>query len=154
MDALPQVPDIATARGRTEHAVLLFLYNTGACVSEATGLRARDLRLNETSSRHASVIFNTFMVMLHDGARCLADVRQLKQESALMNLLGMSRLPGASTLGNWLHALGCSAAAMSALDEINRRILKAGLHDCERVPLDIDTTVIETHKKEAKWTYK
>ena len=92
--------------------------------------------------------------MLHDGARCLADVRQLQQESALMKLLGMSRLPGARTLGNWLHALGCSSAAMSALDEVNRRILKAGLHDCKRVTLDIDATVIEAHKKEAKWTYK
>ena len=55
MDALLQVPDIATARGRTEHAVLLFLYNTGARVSEAIGLHACDLRLDETSSRHAIV---------------------------------------------------------------------------------------------------
>ena len=47
--------------------------------------------------------------------------------------------------------LDCSAAAMGALDEINRRILKAGLHDCKRVILDTDATVIEAHKKEARW---
>ena len=112
-----------------------------------------DRRLSRRDSNRAypaSVIFNTLMLMLHDGARCLADVRLLKQESALMNLLGMNRATGAHTLGNWLHALGCSAAVMSVLDDINRRRLKVGLHDCKRVPLDIDATEIEAHKKEAK----
>ena len=35
----------------------------------------------------ASIIFKTLMRMLHDGARCLADVRLLKQESALMGMI-------------------------------------------------------------------
>ena len=116
-----------------------------------------DQRLPQRDSNQAcpaSVIFNTLMLLLHDGARCLADVRYLKQESAPMNLLGMSRATGARTLGNWLHALGCSAAVMSVLDDINRRRLKVGLHDCKRVPRDIDATEIEAHKKEAKWIYK
>ena len=30
----------------------------------------------------------TFMMMLHEGGRCLEDVRHLKQESSLMTLLG------------------------------------------------------------------
>ena len=116
-----------------------------------------DRRLPQRDSNRdcpASVIFNTLMLLLHNGARCLADVRYLKQESAPMNLLGMSRATGARTLGNWLHALGCSAAVMSVLDDIDRRRLKVGLHDCKRVPLDIDATEIEAHKKEAKWIYK
>ena len=50
MDAMLDMPDRKTRRGRNEYALLLFLYNTGARVSEATGLRVRDLqvgRLNE-----------------------------------------------------------------------------------------------------------
>ena len=42
-EALVAVPDRKTARGRTEHAVLLFLVNTGARVSETTGLRVSDI---------------------------------------------------------------------------------------------------------------
>ncbi len=55
MDALLQAPCDKSARGRAERAVLLFLYNTGARVSEAAGLRVGDLDLDERSGRHASV---------------------------------------------------------------------------------------------------
>ncbi len=44
VEALLAVPDRRTSRGRTEHALVLFLYNTGARVSEVTGLRAGDVR--------------------------------------------------------------------------------------------------------------
>ena len=54
----------------------------------------------------AIVIFSTVMLILHEGARCLVDIRLLQQESVLMKLMGMKRLPGAHTLGNWLRALG------------------------------------------------
>jgi site-specific recombinase XerD len=38
-------PDISTAAGERDHALLLFLYNTGARISEALDVRWRDLRL-------------------------------------------------------------------------------------------------------------
>ena len=102
----------------------------------------------------SSVIFNTFMLMLHDGARCLDDVRILKQEAGLMRLMGLGQLPDAHTLGNWLRALGSSREAMTALEQINRRLLAAGLHNCTKITLDIDATVIEAHKKDAEYSYK
>jgi site-specific recombinase XerD len=43
MEAMLAVPDRRTGRGRREYALLLFLYNTGARVSEATQLKVRDL---------------------------------------------------------------------------------------------------------------
>ena len=46
-EALVAVPDRKTARGRTEHAILLFLVNTGARVSEATGLRVGDIAFGQ-----------------------------------------------------------------------------------------------------------
>jgi len=43
MEAMLALPDRKTGRGRREYALLLFLYNTGARVSEATQLKVRDL---------------------------------------------------------------------------------------------------------------
>ena len=53
MKALLEVPDRRTSRGRIEHALLLFLYNTGARVSEATELTAGDLEIERRDGGHA-----------------------------------------------------------------------------------------------------
>lgn len=56
MEGVLAVPDRKTARGRMEHALLLFLYNTGARVSEAIHLRAGDLHLSDRiGSQHGFV---------------------------------------------------------------------------------------------------
>lgn len=44
LKALLDAPDRRTARGRRDHAVLLFMGETGARVSEATGVNAADLQ--------------------------------------------------------------------------------------------------------------
>jgi integrase/recombinase XerD len=46
MQALLAAPDRNTQSGRRDHAILLFLYNTGARVQELTRLHANDLQLN------------------------------------------------------------------------------------------------------------
>ena len=69
----------------------------------------------------SSTVFNTFMLIKHEGARCLDEGRVLHQESKRMGLLGLKRIPGARTLGNgrstaikavgmrWLKSIGaCS----------------------------------------------
>ena len=43
MDALLAAPDLTTAQGRRDHALLLFLYNTGARADEAAHVRIGDL---------------------------------------------------------------------------------------------------------------
>jgi site-specific recombinase XerD len=52
MEAMLAVPDRKTDRGRSEYALLLFLYNTGARVSEATHLKVRDLQIGRRSGGH------------------------------------------------------------------------------------------------------
>jgi site-specific recombinase XerD len=52
MEAMLAVPDRKTQRGRSEHALLLFLYNTGARVSEATQLKVRDLQIGRGKGGH------------------------------------------------------------------------------------------------------
>ena len=53
MDALLAVPDVRTWRGRVEHALLLFMYNSGARVSEAVALRVGDLDMGRGPHSHA-----------------------------------------------------------------------------------------------------
>ena len=55
MHALLEVPDRTTRHGRIEHAILLFLYKTGARVSEATQLRVGDLQIGRRDGGHALV---------------------------------------------------------------------------------------------------
>jgi integrase/recombinase XerD len=57
MDALLDVPDQSIAQGRRDHALLLFLYNTGARADEAAQARIEDLTLPQVSDRDlASVL--------------------------------------------------------------------------------------------------
>jgi len=55
VDALLAVPDRATKVGRRNYALLLFLYNSGARVSEAANLCIADLDLGASSHTDASV---------------------------------------------------------------------------------------------------
>lgn len=55
MEALLGVPDGRTPRGRVEYGLLLFLYNSGARVSEATGLQVDDLELGRGDGSPALV---------------------------------------------------------------------------------------------------
>ena len=55
MDAMLGVPDRTTSRGRTEYALLLFLYKTGARVSEVTQLTVGNLKVGRNDGRDALV---------------------------------------------------------------------------------------------------
>src|SRR5437016_2741246 len=50
IDAILNVPDQRTEQGARDHALLLFLYNTGARVNEAAHLAVSDLSFGNTSS--------------------------------------------------------------------------------------------------------
>lgn len=54
MDALLNSPDVNTAQGRRDHALLLFLYNTGARADEAAHVTIADLNLAQASGRDHS----------------------------------------------------------------------------------------------------
>ena len=56
MDALLAAPDLGTAQGRRDHAVLLFLYNTGARADEAAQVRIADLDLGQAPKRDPSSV--------------------------------------------------------------------------------------------------
>src|SRR5579871_2944167 len=56
MDALLAAPNRASDQGRRDHAVLLFLYNTGARANEAAHVRVSDLDLGAVQGRGSSSV--------------------------------------------------------------------------------------------------
>jgi site-specific recombinase XerD len=56
VEALLTVPDCTTPLGRRNHALLLFLYNSGARVSEAAGLCIADLDLTTTATPSVRIL--------------------------------------------------------------------------------------------------
>ncbi len=101
----------------------------------------------------AWVYVRTFLLMLHEGAGCLEDVRSLRRESALLKLLGIRRIPSSDALGDWLRRLGCDGVGIRALGGINRCLLGTALHRCREVTLDMDATAVLCNKRGARWTY-
>lgn len=56
MDALLAAPNLSCDQGRRDHAVLLFLYNTGARANEAAHVRISDLDLGAVQGRGSSSV--------------------------------------------------------------------------------------------------
>lgn len=56
IDALLAAPDESTAQGRRDHALLLFLYNTGARADEVAHVRIADLDLGQVPSHDSSSV--------------------------------------------------------------------------------------------------
>lgn len=99
-----------------------------------------------------SVFVNSVMLLLHEGGRCLDDLRHIREDEALRTLLGISQVPESDSLGDWLRRLG--QQGVLATVEINRLLLKRSLYHCKKVTLDIDATLSASKNQEAKWTYK
>jgi len=101
-----------------------------------------------------SLFIETLILMQHEGSFHLDDVRHLNDDEALRTVMGLNKIPQASSLGAWLRRMDNEPQIASAWCEVNKAVLKATLHQCKGITLDIDATEIISHKKEAKWTYK
>jgi hypothetical protein len=100
-----------------------------------------------------SVYIQTLVLMQHQGYFHLDEVRHLNDDTALTEMLGLTTIPSASTLGAWLRKMGDSNEAIQAWETVNKAVLQATLHRRKRVTLDIDATEVVAHKADAKWTY-
>jgi integrase/recombinase XerD len=83
MDALLEAPDLRTALGRRDRALLLFLYNTGARADEVAHARISDLDLGHIPERDVS------SVLIHGKGskrrRCPLWARTVKELSPLVS---------------------------------------------------------------------
>jgi len=101
-----------------------------------------------------SEFIQTLILMQHEGSFHLDDIRHLQDDEALATVLDLSRLPKATTLGDWLRRMGSQSPIRDAWVKVNQSLLQSALHRRKKVTLDIDATEIVAHKADAQWTYK
>jgi hypothetical protein len=95
------------------------------------------------------------ILMLNGGGRSLEDLRQIRDDRGLREVLALERMPSSDATGDWLRR-SAVRGALGALGKVNRKALKRGLK-YDRIKgytLDIDATGIEAEKQSAKMTYK
>lgn len=102
----------------------------------------------------ASVFVNALVFMLHEGGNCLDDVRYIRDDKALRELMGLTEAPESDSIGDWLRRYGENNVGVNAVTDINRSTLSYGLGELKPVTLDIDATLSSSEHKAAKKTYK
>jgi hypothetical protein len=105
-----------------------------------------------------SEMVDSVVLMLQGGGRSLEDLRELRDEEGLMELIGRDEIPGPDTVGDWLRRMGDPKSGQLGLegldrvrDEINERVLKKD--GIEEYTLDADATEIIGEKSDALFTY-
>jgi len=95
------------------------------------------------------------ILMLHGGARKLEDLRVIRQDEGLREILPLERIPSSDATGDWLRRMGINGG-LSGLGEVNQKLIKRGMKKdgIKNYTLDIDATGIEAEKEAARLTYK
>lgn len=95
------------------------------------------------------------ILMLSGGGRKLEDLRQIRNDEGLRQVLPLERIPSSDAVGDWLRRMG-QGEGLEGLAKVNQGGLKRGMkHDgIKDYTLDIDATGIVAEKESAKWTYK
>jgi hypothetical protein len=94
------------------------------------------------------------VLMMIGGGEALDHTRQLTRDHCLEQMLNHLKIPDPGTIGDWLvrtYPLG-----YEGLNHLNRHLIDKVLSQDEHeiYTLDADATPIESHKREAKMTYK
>jgi hypothetical protein len=104
---------------------------------------------------HPSAYIFPLIMMLNGGGRSLEDIRQIRADEGLREILPLKRIPSSDAFGDWLRNRGLNGG-LSGLERVNRRLLKRAMRydGLTGYTLDIDATGIEAEKQTAKMTYK
>lgn len=95
------------------------------------------------------------ILMFNGGGRSLEDMRVIRSDTGLREVLSLDRVASSDATGDWLRRMGESEGLLG-LERSNRRFLKRGLKydGLKDYTLDMDATGIESHKESALFTYK
>ena len=104
---------------------------------------------------HPSEYIFPLVLTLNGGGRSLEDIRQIRADEGLREILPLKRIPSSDAFGDWLRNMGANGG-LSGLEKVNRMLLKQAMkhNGIKDYTLDIDATGIEAEKKMAKMTYK
>jgi len=95
------------------------------------------------------------VLMLNGGGRSLEDIRVIRDDIGLREILPLKRVPSSDAIGDWLRRMGV-CGGLSGLEQVIRKMLKRGMKydGLKTYTLDIDATGIEAEKQSAMMTYK
>jgi hypothetical protein len=104
-------------------------------------------------------VVDVLVLMLQGGGKALEDLRELKNEEGLMELIGRDKIPEPDSAGDWLRRMGDPNSGEPGLkgldwvrDKINERILRRD--GIQEYTLDADAMEIVGEKADAQFTYK
>ncbi len=66
------------------------------------------------------------LLMLTGGGRALEDLREIREDWGLREILGLKRIPSADAIGDWLRRSG-SSGCLEGLERVNHQLLKGAL---------------------------
>jgi len=95
------------------------------------------------------------VLMLYGGGRHIEDLRELREDRALMGATQMGEIPSCSAYGDWLVRMGEGQGLVGlhrVIDEFTRKVLRRDEH--AEYTLWSDPTIIEADKREAVMTYQ
>ncbi len=124
---------------------------------KAIGLeRLCDIYLPQPKSNRGYAPFGfiqPLLLMLHSGGHSLDELRMIREDRAMRKVLHLDSVPTADGTGKWLKRHGL--LGMYGIENINKVLLRRYLKRVdEPLVLDIDASVIESHKAIAANTYK
>jgi hypothetical protein len=93
-------------------------------------------------------------MMLYGGGESIEDVREIREDHSLREVVGLEEIPSPSAIGDWLKRMGERGGIQGmerVNEEITRRVLKKD-HQ-QGYTLIIDPTLIESEKQQARMTY-
>jgi len=95
------------------------------------------------------------VLMLNGGGRQLEDLRQIRDDQGLREILALERMASSDATGDWMRRSGVNGG-LKALSKVNGRSLKRGLKFDGRsdYTFDMDASGIHAEKQSAKMTYK
>ena len=144
-----------TEEKMTAHAGLAVF---GEFVHATATLREVDNRLKGPGSSvgyKPSQYIEPLMLMLHGGGRSLEDLRVIRNDAALQELMGIQEIPSSDAVGDWLRRQS-KGEGLTGLAAVRQLIVRRALNQSTITDytLDIDATQIIAEKEEAKITYK
>ena len=147
---LEQTNDLITA-----HAGLALLGEFAVGLGLADALDREMPKPGSGAGYLASEHVLPLILMLNGGGRRLEDLRQIRDDRGLREVLAMRRVPSSDAVGDWLRRCG-ENGGLGGLAGVNRRIVKRELKrdGVSGYTLDIDATGIEAEKESARMTYK
>lgn len=131
-----------------------FVGEMGECLGIWEDLE-RGLEVKERKRGYAVSEMVMDLVMLSAaGGECLDDLRILGSDEGLKLLTGQERLPAANTAGEFLRKMG--RRDIRVLRRGQQKIVREVLEKkkIKKITLDVDATLLESEKAEAKMSYK